>query len=413
MNGNHVEHLFILLLLGGVIAGTGLAQEEPADSIIGTIVGSYDANRVVVDVGFRAVPKFDESWDYQLFIDADNDPTTGYARGFDVVVRGLGSLSTPAAVHRTTGGDGPAGWGAKVGEASAQLIDAYHLRITLPFGASGLTQGAVRYTFEVYELGSLTGTARDRSTESGDGYVDTDCNLNGVADDRDIANGTSRDCSGNGIPDECEPDCNGNTVADSCEIANNPALDCDGNGVLGPCEAFAQATGPRYITIKPTEGLAPVALLVRGDPEDSRVACVSRYVRADGTLSPTAHFATPGDWCKVNVRGPEILPGYSYRVFEDRGTIGHPLLTNETPVTTWRRGDTDYDGLVDFVDISRVVEGFLGVYGANLSLEMVDQVPDDETTCPPDGYASFKDISETVNAFLQAPPSAVCPTPCP
>jgi hypothetical protein len=33
---------------------------------------------------------------------------------------------------------------------------------------------------------------------------DYDCNVNGVADDEDIADGTSLDCNENGIPDECE-----------------------------------------------------------------------------------------------------------------------------------------------------------------------------------------------------------------
>ena len=63
-----------------------------------------------------------------------------------------------------------------------------------------------------------------------------DCNLNGIDDAIDIANGTSEDCTGNGTPDECEPDCNGNSIADSCDIAAGTSVDCDGLGIPDECE---------------------------------------------------------------------------------------------------------------------------------------------------------------------------------
>ncbi len=412
MHRKDAKHSSTIVTLIAMLAGICFAQEEPADSTIGSIRGSYDAQQVVVDIAFRVAPKFETTWDFQLFVDADNDVTTGYARGFDLLVRGVGPLTSAVKVYRTTGGGGPAGWGALAGQASARMLDSYHLRIKLPLGDRGLSQGAVRYTFEVYDGGVLIGTARDRSTEPGDGHVATDCNLNGVSDDRDIANGTSRDCSGNGIPDECEPDCNSNAIADSCEILKDPALDCDQDGVLGSCESFARSQGSRYISISPTDGAANLALLIRGDREDSTVACVSRYVQPDGSLAAKAHFATPQGWCKVSVRGVEILPGHTYRVYEDRGTPNRPSLTNETIVTMWRRGDTNRDGDVSFLDIARVVEGFVGAYSASLSLEMVDLISDNDAICHPDRIVSFKDIAEAVSAFVAEEPTAVCPTPC-
>ena len=412
MHSKDGKHDPMVATLIALLAGTCFAQGGPADKIIGSIRSSKDARQVVVDVSFRVAPKFDTTWDFQLFVDADNDVNTGYARGFDLLVRGVGPLTPTVKVVRTTGGGGPAGWGGLVGQASAQMLNAHHLRIKLPFGSSGLTQGAMRYTFEVYDGGVLTGSERDHSTEPGNGKVVTDCNLNGVSDDRDIANGTSRDCSGNGIPDECEPDCNSNAIADSCEILKNPALDCDGDGVLGSCESFARSVGPRYITISPTHGAAPVALLIRGDAKNPAVACVSRYVQQDGSLGLAAHFAKPRDWCRVRVSGVEILPGHRYRIYEDHGTPNKPSLSNETIVTMWQRGDTNRDGDVSFVDIARVVEGFLGAYTANLSLEMVDLVSGNATICHPDRTVSFKDISEAVSAFVTAKPTRVCPAPC-
>ena len=63
-----------------------------------------------------------------------------------------------------------------------------------------------------------------------------DCNLNGVPDAQDIANGFSRDCNANGVPDECEPDCNGNWLADACEITAGTSQDCNGNGIPDACD---------------------------------------------------------------------------------------------------------------------------------------------------------------------------------
>jgi len=70
-----------------------------------------------------------------------------------------------------------------------------------------------------------------------------DCNVNGVLDEQDIANGTSDDCNGNGTPDECEPDCNGNEQADDCDLALGCSNDCNGNDVPDDCEADCNKNG--------------------------------------------------------------------------------------------------------------------------------------------------------------------------
>ncbi len=66
-----------------------------------------------------------------------------------------------------------------------------------------------------------------------------DCNLNGVEDAQDIANGTSDDCNENGVPDECiarESDCNANLHPDECDIADGTSFDVNGNSVPDECE---------------------------------------------------------------------------------------------------------------------------------------------------------------------------------
>ncbi|MEE9294690.1 MAG: right-handed parallel beta-helix repeat-containing protein [Phycisphaerae bacterium] len=91
----------------------------------------------------------------------------------------------------------------------------------------------------------------------------SDCNENGIPDDKDVAGETSSDCNENGVPDECEidknsqapggpffcnnkcdPDCDGNGIPDECDIANCPldtpaCEDCNLNGVPDGCDIDA------------------------------------------------------------------------------------------------------------------------------------------------------------------------------
>ncbi len=69
-----------------------------------------------------------------------------------------------------------------------------------------------------------------------------DCNGNGVLDPTDIL-GASFDVNSNGIPDECEFDCNGNNIPDDTDINNNPSLDAYGNGIPDECEPDCNSNG--------------------------------------------------------------------------------------------------------------------------------------------------------------------------
>ena len=74
------------------------------------------------------------------------------------------------------------------------------------------------------------------------GCVALDCNLNGVPDDEDIADGTSQDANANGVPDECE-DCNGNGVLDPEDIAMGTSADIDADGRPDECEPDCNGNG--------------------------------------------------------------------------------------------------------------------------------------------------------------------------
>jgi hypothetical protein len=64
--------------------------------------------------------------------------------------------------------------------------------------------------------------------------IGADCNANGIADTRDLAEGASADCNANGIPDECDiasqfaADLNLNGIPDDCEMAPSAMPDPSG-----------------------------------------------------------------------------------------------------------------------------------------------------------------------------------------
>ena len=100
--------------------------------------------------------------------------------------------------------------------------------------------GAVNGTCECDLDGNDVIDGADLSVLLGNwGLCGEDCNSNGIADSKDIADGAS-DCNVDGIPDECQTDslsdCNGNGVPDVCEILNGTVEDCDRNGRPDICD---------------------------------------------------------------------------------------------------------------------------------------------------------------------------------
>jgi hypothetical protein len=212
--------------------------------------------------------------------------------------------------------------------------------------------------------------------------------------------------------------------------------------VVKGCEApTAAAEGCRYIAVTPPAEADSVALFVTGvnppPPGDPDVSCVGAYVQADGKLGPTPIYRTPAEWGTVHVRGVDLGPDGSYRVHADCGAA-NPGAELSDPITskTWKWGETNMDGTLDFVDITRVVDGFRGVWhnlgrpctsdtqctmvtphkkcdtdvGFCLAVTMEDVDMYGGTGCAPDRVVDFVDITRGVDAFIGKP--YPCP-PCP
>jgi hypothetical protein len=107
---------------------------------------------------------------------------------------------------------------------------------------------------DIYVCGGFVSTAPTNGIQ----LVFEDCNLNGVLDEEDIANGTSADCNGNDTPDECEvayvvgKDCNQTGVPDTCESMTGG--DFDGTGVvdLADWDPFTDCIASPGVTPSPT-----------------------------------------------------------------------------------------------------------------------------------------------------------------
>jgi len=194
--------------------------------------------------------------------------------------------------------------------------------------------------------------------------------------------------------------------------------------VFWPCNLLPPAAipaGGRCVAVTPPAHGLPMALLVRGDPGDPSVSCVSQYVQADGRLGPAPVFQLADTWETVLVSSDEILPGTSYEVWCDYGEYGQ-CAEGATAITAlWGDivGDfvdgawTPANGTVDFNDIASIVDAFRHLPTAP-PVAAADLVGQSSSECVPDLAIDFLDIGAGVDAFKGYTywDSMPCPVPC-
>jgi len=182
--------------------------------------------------------------------------------------------------------------------------------------------------------------------------------------------------------------------------------------------------GSRCMLITPPAHGEPFALRVDGTTLSEGSWCISEeYVQADGRLGTTPVFQTSATWGTVLVCDDTIVPDSSYVVRCDFGEPGIPTLSDDACVDTPRWGDpvgdliagewTPPNGVIDFIDISSVVDAFRNLPTAPASYR-VDLVGPSGSECSTDLTIDFLDISGTVDAFKGSSFSEVlaCPLPC-
>ena len=218
-------------------------------------------------------------------------------------------------------------------------------------------------------------------------------------------------------PDICDGDgaCDNNHVAsgtpcDDTDVCTGPDV-CETGSCVGPfipVTPTVVGVGQRYVSVtpQPTGSAAPVALRVTSPTWE----CLDVFVGVDGRLVNNPVAQLPADWGTVLLHGEEITPSAVYVVEADCGGILTEPGSDSTPL--W--GDTigafdgqvwtPPDGKVGILDITAIVEGFVGAETAP-DLQRVDV-----WECIPDGAIDILDILFGVQAFNGVP--FPCPPPC-
>jgi hypothetical protein len=161
-----------------------------------------------------------------------------------------------------------------------------------------------------------------------------------------------------------------------------------------------------------------MAIRVVGDCGEGTVSCVAKYVDFDSPVvpsDPTAArlvaapvYKTAAAWGTLNVRGTEIRPDTLYGVHMECNPGA--VRSAGVRVTTWKLGDSNNNGVANFTDISRVVEGFRGLFTPTLTREQTD-LRSTVSDCNPDRTVNFADIGAAVDAFQGN--LFPCNAPCP
>ena len=240
----------------------------------------------------------------------------------------------------------------------------------------------------------------------------TDC------DDGELCNG-SETCSGMscvpGPPPDCDDGefCNGAEICQfgvGCISPGNPCPDptsCDeqANNCGGCDSPIVVAEGGRYLRVTPPTHSTPVALLIKGDPNDPYVDCFEAYVQTDGTLGSTPVFHTPAEWSTVHVSGVEMTPYRRHLVHTDCRFEGAGYLSAASAANTWKWGDVNGDGVADINDALIVIDASNGEFPPGVSVPNVDLLP-----CDPDGVVDQMDVDGVEDAIggQSSPCAAVC-----
>ena len=166
------------------------------------------------------------------------------------------------------------------------------------------------------------------------------------------------------------------------------------------------ASGSRYVSATPVGDDCPIALRVTGDPNDSRVSCLDKYVQVDGSLGPSPYFQEPFNWQTTFVTGSEIIPSAQYNIVAEG--CADVIATSQASETTWIWGDVNDSGVVNLDDILCVVAGFAEDY-TNCAFEALDLLPCGPVSNP---TINLDDILGVLSAYSGGLYTNICTPPC-
>ncbi len=191
---------------------------------------------------------------------------------------------------------------------------------------------------------NLTSTSTDFTMMAELSATESQCTGNPDCDDGLFCNGAET-CVGSACQSGTPPNCD-DGVACTTDSCNETTDACDHTS----CPLIVNAEGSRYIAVTPPSGVTTVALRV----SSAGLACLPRYVAADGTLGTTPVYRTPAEWGTVHLHAQPIAPSRLYTV-EALRTGG--VAIGSGSATTWAWGDANNANGVDMFDILCVLDG--------------------------------------------------------
>ncbi len=192
-----------------------------------------------------------------------------------------------------------------------------------------------------------------------------------------------------------------NVTANSTDFSLIVTLD----GAIAADPPTVSGVGSRYLAVTPVADLDHVALRVTSVDHP----CLTKYVDADGALSPTPIFQSSNDWGTVLVSGEDIVPQSLYHIEADvSGGPEQENLSGPADGATWTWGDADGVDGVTVTDLVCLLDGFRDVFNvcalSGVDLEgTIDQFN-------PDGQIDVVDIVAELDAFSGV--SYPGPAPC-
>ena len=237
-------------------------------------------------------------------------------------------------------------------------------------------------------------------------------NDSGCADDGTFCNGA----------EYCDAALGCTSLGNPCSVSSACDESADFCGCLPP---LVHAAGSRYLAITPQQSAGspiPMALRIRAQCELGNAKYLGAPAGAHNTSFVVedvadAAWLTPAQWgTTVYVSGFEIAPGVTYTVEADCGLPGRTILTNSSSTATHKWGDVISrispqlapDGIVDFADISALVDGFRATPNVQPLYRL------DLFGCVPNQSIDFIDIAGGVDAFRGKTyqGGSLCPGPC-
>ena len=128
-----------------------------ATPIIGDISAAYSSNFLFFTAKYTSPdnsfgPWTPGGWCFQIFLDTDQDNTTGYTGyGFDFTVRAV-EQEPNGYIHirRTEGNSGPGGWGESTGTVPLILGNSFFSTF-IPLSSLDYDDGILDYRLEIYD----------------------------------------------------------------------------------------------------------------------------------------------------------------------------------------------------------------------------------------------------------------------